>query len=224
MAVLPPGSHFSGRGGRCGSSSGRRCRARSGSDSVWRRCHGRTAGIGYRGRCPRAGVRAGAGGDSPTGRPRSATRRYREIVPLGRWPSCFVRRCTMAIEALGPDRIAFGSDVVGFGVRQDAVSLRLADGRTVEGDVLIGADGVGSVIRRFLFPDDPPPRRAATGRSAACRTVRARASAISALSRTSVMVLKARPFGRALTGSTGMSLLAADLPADTRDQEPWLNT
>jgi 2-polyprenyl-6-methoxyphenol hydroxylase-like FAD-dependent oxidoreductase len=122
------------------------------------------------------------------------------------------------IEALGPDRIAFGSDVVGFGVRQDVVSLRLANGRTVEGDVLIGADGVGSVIRRFLFPDDPPPRRsghwAIRGVSYGAEKSLGDLGAVAYL-------------GDGLESATVragtdaiywyVSLLAADLPADTRD-------
>ena len=36
--------------------------------------------------------------------------------------------------------------------------LTLADGRRERGDVLIGADGLGSAIRRGLHPADPPPR------------------------------------------------------------------
>src|SRR5277367_232761 len=38
--------------------------------------------------------------------------------------------------------------VTGFDADSDAVSLTLADGRTVAGDVLVAADGVGSVVRR----------------------------------------------------------------------------
>ena len=37
--------------------------------------------------------------------------------------------------------------------------MTLTNGYTAEGDVVIGADGVGSVIRRILHPDEPPPRR-----------------------------------------------------------------
>jgi len=36
--------------------------------------------------------------------------------------------------------------------------LRLANGLAISGDVLIGADGVASVIRRQLHPDEAPPR------------------------------------------------------------------
>ena len=36
--------------------------------------------------------------------------------------------------------------------------LQLAEGLPAEGDVLIGADGAGSFIRRVLHPEEPPPR------------------------------------------------------------------
>jgi 2-polyprenyl-6-methoxyphenol hydroxylase-like FAD-dependent oxidoreductase len=39
-----------------------------------------------------------------------------------------------------------------------AVVLRLADGSEARGDVLVGADGLGSAIRRQLHPDEPAPR------------------------------------------------------------------
>ena len=36
------------------------------------------------------------------------------------------------------------------------VRLHLADGTSAEGDILVGADGVGSTIRAQLHPDEPP--------------------------------------------------------------------
>ncbi|MDT1115760.1 salicylate hydroxylase, partial [Pseudomonas aeruginosa] len=38
--------------------------------------------------------------------------------------------------------------------REDGVALHLAGGKTVEGDILIGADGVKSTVRKCLFGDD----------------------------------------------------------------------
>jgi 2-polyprenyl-6-methoxyphenol hydroxylase-like FAD-dependent oxidoreductase len=38
------------------------------------------------------------------------------------------------------------------------VTLHLAGGSTAEGQLLIGADGIGSVIRRVLHPAERPPR------------------------------------------------------------------
>jgi salicylate hydroxylase len=43
--------------------------------------------------------------------------------------------------------------VAGFERDGDTVRLQLADGSTAEGDVLVGADGVHSAIRRALLPD-----------------------------------------------------------------------
>src|SRR4030095_799741 len=49
-------------------------------------------------------------------------------------------------------------DVTGFTVKGNGVTLQTAGGRAAEGDLLIGADGVGSVVRRALHPAEPPPR------------------------------------------------------------------
>jgi salicylate hydroxylase len=51
--------------------------------------------------------------------------------------------------------VHYDSVVNGFAADDDGVRLRLADGRTFAGDVLVGADGVGSAIRRQLLPDVP---------------------------------------------------------------------
>ena len=63
------------------------------------------------------------------------------------------------LEAIGLDAITFGSEVTGFTADGDRVAVRTASGDTAEGDLLIGADGVRSVIRRALHPSEPPPRR-----------------------------------------------------------------
>ncbi len=62
------------------------------------------------------------------------------------------------LEATGLDAIAFGSEVTGFTANGERVAVRTASGHTAEGDLLIGADGIGSVIRRTLHPSEPPPR------------------------------------------------------------------
>lgn len=62
------------------------------------------------------------------------------------------------LEAVGEDAIALNSDVTGFTVRDDRVALQTARGEIAEGDLLVGADGIGSVIRRALHPNEPPPR------------------------------------------------------------------
>ena len=62
------------------------------------------------------------------------------------------------LDAVGADALVLDSAATGFDVTPDGVSLRLANGRRVTGDVLIGADGVASAIRRQLHPGEPDPR------------------------------------------------------------------
>jgi 2-polyprenyl-6-methoxyphenol hydroxylase-like FAD-dependent oxidoreductase len=62
------------------------------------------------------------------------------------------------LDAVGADLLVLDSPAAGYDVTPDGVSLRLADGRRIEGTVLVGADGVGSVVRRQLHPAEPDPR------------------------------------------------------------------
>jgi len=62
------------------------------------------------------------------------------------------------LDAVGADAITLSSRASGFTVTGDRVILRTTDGGIAEGDLLIGADGVDSIIRRALHPAEPPPR------------------------------------------------------------------
>lgn len=62
------------------------------------------------------------------------------------------------LEAVGMAPIALQSRATGFTVIDDRVTLQMANGGIVSGDLLVGADGVGSVIRRTIHPGEPPPR------------------------------------------------------------------
>jgi 2-polyprenyl-6-methoxyphenol hydroxylase-like FAD-dependent oxidoreductase len=62
------------------------------------------------------------------------------------------------LEAVGLDAIAVGTEAIGFDQSRGRVSLQFATGDAIEGDVLVGADGIGSVIRRQMHPSEPPPR------------------------------------------------------------------
>lgn len=53
--------------------------------------------------------------------------------------------------------VTFGSRLVRIEQTDAAVRAILADGRTIDGDVLVGADGVGSPTRRHIDPDAPSP-------------------------------------------------------------------
>ena len=56
-----------------------------------------------------------------------------------------------AVRAASPDAIRAGNGCVGFEQTEDRVTLHLANGAHVTGEVLIGADGVHSRIRRQMF-------------------------------------------------------------------------
>lgn len=62
------------------------------------------------------------------------------------------------LDAVGPDVITLDSHATAFVVADDRVTLHLANGGVAEGDLLVGADGVGSVIRHALHPAEQPPR------------------------------------------------------------------
>ena len=63
------------------------------------------------------------------------------------------------LEAVGNDSLALGCEVTGFRMSSsDAVEAVLGDGRTLRARCLVGADGVGSIIRRQLHPAEPPRR------------------------------------------------------------------
>jgi 2-polyprenyl-6-methoxyphenol hydroxylase-like FAD-dependent oxidoreductase len=62
------------------------------------------------------------------------------------------------LSAVGENVLRLGSDVVSFSEEAEGVTVRTRDGRTHEGHLLIGADGVSSAIRQQLHPAEPPPR------------------------------------------------------------------
>jgi 2-polyprenyl-6-methoxyphenol hydroxylase-like FAD-dependent oxidoreductase len=61
------------------------------------------------------------------------------------------------LDAVGADTIQLSTEATGFTAVGDAVTLHTSAG-DVDGDVLIGADGIGSTVRRTLHPSEPPPR------------------------------------------------------------------
>ena len=62
------------------------------------------------------------------------------------------------LEAVGEEAVTTGCKATGFSVAGGRVTLLSPDGEVAEGDVLVGADGAGSVIRRTLHPSEAPPR------------------------------------------------------------------
>lgn len=59
-------------------------------------------------------------------------------------------------DAFDPDRYHLDSEMVGFDRRDDGVTLHLADGRRVDGDLLVCADGLASTARQILLPEVEP--------------------------------------------------------------------
>ena len=62
-------------------------------------------------------------------------------------------------DSVGREHIRFDCEVAGVDLSNSRVTAKLSDGRCAEGDLLVGADGVASAVRRWLLPDEPPPRR-----------------------------------------------------------------
>jgi salicylate hydroxylase len=61
-----------------------------------------------------------------------------------------------AVRAMDPDAIMLGAQCVGYEQDGERVVLKLANGGTLEGDILIGADGVHSKIRSQLIGPGQP--------------------------------------------------------------------
>jgi len=59
-------------------------------------------------------------------------------------------------EQVAPGRLQLGRRVVGFVDASGPVRVQLSDGGTVEGDMLIGADGVRSAVREKLWGEGAP--------------------------------------------------------------------
>lgn len=59
----------------------------------------------------------------------------------------------LLVRALGRDQVVFGVRVESFAEDADGVTVTVEGGATHRGDVLIGADGVHSVVRHQLFGD-----------------------------------------------------------------------
>src|SRR5579864_4805591 len=86
------------------------------------------------------------------------------------WPQFSIHRGELqmilfdaARRMLGTDCFKFGQRLAGFEPSGDKVTARFADrdgkaAGTAQGDVLIGADGIHSVVRAQLFPGEGPPK------------------------------------------------------------------
>jgi 2-polyprenyl-6-methoxyphenol hydroxylase-like FAD-dependent oxidoreductase len=62
------------------------------------------------------------------------------------------------VAAVGGDALTLSREAIGFEAAGAVVSVQCASGESASGDVLVGADGIGSVIRRQLHPEEAPPQ------------------------------------------------------------------
>jgi 2-polyprenyl-6-methoxyphenol hydroxylase-like FAD-dependent oxidoreductase len=86
-------------------------------------------------------------------------RQIRHLLPQ---PAIVVLRPALyavLLDAVGLHNVSLGSEARVFSIQDGKPVLIFANGERTEGTVLIGADGIGSVIRRLLHPDEPPARR-----------------------------------------------------------------
>ncbi|WP_431302252.1 flavin-dependent oxidoreductase [Sediminicoccus sp. BL-A-41-H5] len=60
-----------------------------------------------------------------------------------------------ALKRLGGDAVRTGMRLTGFTQDAKAVTARFADGTEIQGSALIGADGIHSMLRAALHPNDP---------------------------------------------------------------------
>jgi 2-polyprenyl-6-methoxyphenol hydroxylase-like FAD-dependent oxidoreductase len=82
-----------------------------------------------------------------------------EVLPDGRWLGAMIHRADLLAVlagAVGADGIRTGAEVTGVESRGERVVARLADGSEVAGDVLIGADGIRSTVRRDILGEVAP--------------------------------------------------------------------
>jgi 2-polyprenyl-6-methoxyphenol hydroxylase-like FAD-dependent oxidoreductase len=62
------------------------------------------------------------------------------------------------LDAVGPSPLLLGRAVEGFTIGPAGAAVQLTDGTSLDAGIIIGADGVGSVIRRGLHTAEPAPR------------------------------------------------------------------
>jgi 2-polyprenyl-6-methoxyphenol hydroxylase-like FAD-dependent oxidoreductase len=63
---------------------------------------------------------------------------------------------SLLIETLGRDRVTAAAEVAGYEIGTGQVTVKLRDGRRLEADLLIGADGLRSAVRAQMLGDGEP--------------------------------------------------------------------
>ena len=124
-----------------------------------RRLEGRGAGLGVHPPMLQGLLAAGAEIDGSVGVAvggRTAFGPDGSIVGELRMPqfcTSWGRLYSMLSAAFPEERVRYGAALAGFVEDDNGVTARFADGSEVRADMLIGADGVRSTVRRQMFPD-----------------------------------------------------------------------
>src|SRR5689334_16220924 len=80
------------------------------------------------------------------------------------WPQLSIHRADLHevllqsfLERGGHEAFLTGKKCISFEEKENHVEVKFENGETVEGSCLIGADGIHSIVRRALFPQEGPP-------------------------------------------------------------------
>ena len=123
------------------------------------RLEGRGAGLGVHPPMLQGLLAAGAEVDGSVGIAVSGRTAYApdgKIVgqlPMPQFCTSWGRLYAMLLAAFPEERIRYGAALAGFVEDHDGVTARFVDGSEARADMLIGADGVRSTVRRQMFPD-----------------------------------------------------------------------
>jgi 2-polyprenyl-6-methoxyphenol hydroxylase-like FAD-dependent oxidoreductase len=74
-------------------------------------------------------------------------------IDMPQFCTSWARLYSLLSEAFPEERVRRGTALAGFEQDAEGVTARLADGSVVRAEVLVGADGLRSTVRRLLLPD-----------------------------------------------------------------------
>lgn len=92
-----------------------------------------------------------------TGDSSKAPARNEEMIARFGYPHCTIHRADLhtillnAVQEFDAATLHLGAEAVDFEQDESSITLKFADGRTAKGDILVGADGIHSAVRKKLF-------------------------------------------------------------------------